>query len=92
MVQLTGPADKKLFGSAKTLASIIAVDTDITFAGTAFPYLPIHQNLPLWQVLVNLGATQFTSDPGGYFDIITKLTAIPAGTAPVIGIKVDYVE
>jgi hypothetical protein len=28
----------------------------------------------LWQVLVALGATQFVADPGGFFDIVAKLT------------------
>jgi hypothetical protein len=92
VVLLTGSADNKLFGSAKSLATVIAVDTDVTFAGTAFTFTPAHQNLPLWQVLVNLGATQFTADPGGYFDIAMKLTAVPTTPSPVIGIKVDYVE
>jgi len=92
VVQLTGPADNKLFGSTKALTALILVDTDVTFAGTAFTFTPAHQNLPLWQVLVNLGATQFTADPGGYFDIVMKVTTVPTVTPPVIGIKVDYVE
>jgi len=92
VVLLTGAADNKIFGSAKSLATAILVDTDVTFAGTAFTFTPAHQNLPLWQVLVNLGATQFTTDPGGYFDIMMKVTAVASGVAPVVGIKVDYVE
>jgi hypothetical protein len=87
VVQVTGPVDNKLFGSAQTLAGPLT-NVDKTFTGT---FLFIHQNLPLWQVLVNLGCTQFTADPGGYFDIVAKLTAAVTvgGTASV---EVDYVE
>jgi len=91
MVLLTAGADNKLFGSAQSLTAVIK-NTDITFAGTAFPYLPIYQNLPIWQVLVNLGATQFTADPGGWFDIVAKATTVPTVTPPVMGIQCDYVE
>jgi hypothetical protein len=93
MVQLTGPADNKLFGSAQALtAAIITPPKEITFSGTAFPFLPVHQNLPLWQALVNLGATQFTADPGGYFDIVGKATTAPTVTNTVASIEVDYVQ
>ncbi len=92
VVQLTGPADNKLFGSAKTVASTILVITDVVFSGTAFTLTPAMRNLPLWQALVNLGATQFTTDPGGYFDIIMKATTAYTTTAPVIDIEAQYVE
>jgi hypothetical protein len=91
VVQLTGPADNKLFGSAQTFTAV-AKQVDVTFAGVAFPFLLSHQNLPLWQVLVNLGATQFTADPGGYFDLGFKLTTALTVTAGQAGLEVDYVQ
>lgn len=88
VVQTTGPADNKLFGAAQVLTSILT-QSDKTFAGS---FLPAHQNLPLWQVLVNLGATQFTADPGGFFDVGFKLTTALTVTAGIAAIEVDYVE
>lgn len=88
VVQITGPVDNKLFGAATSLVAATAEYTDITFANT---YTTDHQNLPLWQVLVNLGATQFSGDPGGFFDIVVKTTAtVTAGGD--ISVEVDYVE
>lgn len=87
IVQITGPADNKLFGAAQSLV-LAGVDTDFTFKGA---FLPAHQNLPLWQVLVNLGATQFASDPGGYFDILIAITTAVT-TGGVVGAKVDYAD
>src|SRR6516162_4477065 len=58
IVQVTGPVDNKLFGAASSLVAQVKVD--ITTAGT---FTLAMQNLPLWQVLVNLGATQFAADP-----------------------------
>ena len=88
VVQVTGPVDNKMFGTAQALTAVLK-NTDVTFAGT---FLPAHQNLPLWQVFVNLGATQFTSDPGGFFDIGLKLTTALTVTAGSIGLEVRYVE
>src|SRR6266404_4753321 len=83
VVQITGPVDNKLFGAAKSLVGAApgptATITSIIdpFQGT---FTPAHQNLPLWQVLVNLGATQFSADPGGFFDIFVRVTtAITTG-------------
>lgn len=90
MVQTTGPADNKLFGTAIALTAQ-KLNSDITFQATPV-FLPAHQNLPLWQVLVNLGCTQFTSDPGGFFDICAKLTTALTVTAGPLGIEVRYVE
>jgi len=88
IVQITGPADNKLFGAAQSLV-IANVRTDFTFKGT---YTAAHQNLPIWQVLVNLGATQFTADPGGFFDLYVKITtAITTSNGNLIG-EVWYVE
>jgi hypothetical protein len=92
VVQLTGPADNKLFGSAKSLITPITVPADQIFSGTAFTLTPAMTNLPLWQALVNLGATQFTTDPGGWFDIIMKETTVPTVTPPVVSIEAQYVE
>lgn len=88
IVQITGPVDNKLFGSAQALTAALK-NSDITFANT---FTVAHQNLPLWQVLVNLGATQFTSDPGGFFDIVAKLTTALTVTAGAFAIEVDYVD
>ena len=87
IVQITGPVDNKLFGSA-TAVTAAQKNLDVTFGNT---FTTDHQNLPLWQVLVNLGATQFTADPGGMFDIVLKTTATMANGGDV-AIEVDYVE
>jgi hypothetical protein len=87
-VQITGPVDNRLFGVAQTLIGV-QKQVDVTFANT---FTPAHQNLPLWQVLVNLGATQFTADPGGAFDIGMKLTIAITVATGVISLEVDYVE
>jgi hypothetical protein len=87
IVQITGPVDNKLFGAAQTLAGPLS-HKDTTFLGT---FTPVHQNLPLWQVLVNLGATQFTTDPGGFFDLVLKLTAAVTVGGPA-ALRCDYVE
>jgi len=87
IVQVTGPADNKLFGAAQSLV-LASVRTDFTFKGT---FTPAMQNMPLWQALVNLGATQFTADPGGFFDIFVKITTgITSGG--VLSAEVRYVE
>lgn len=86
IVQVTGPVDNKLFGAAASLAAQSRVDR--TFLGT---FLYAHQNLPLWQVLVNLGATQFVADPGGFFDLVVKSTTA-ATVAGTLNLECDYVE
>jgi hypothetical protein len=90
VVQITGPADNKLFGTAKSLTAQF-LNTDMTFQATPV-FLAAHQNLPIWQVLVNLGCTQFSADPGGCFDLVMKLTTALTVTAGVISAEVDYVE
>lgn len=87
IVQVTGPVDNKLFGAAQSLV-LSSVRTDFTFKGT---FVPSHQNLPIWQVLVNLGATQFTADPGGFFDLYVKITTTIT-TGGVLSGEVWYVE
>lgn len=88
VVQTSGPADNKLFGAA---ASLIGTATptlqDKTFQGT---FTFAHQNIPLWQVLVNLGCTQFIADPGGFFDIVVKLTTAITVAGGNVDIMVDY--
>lgn len=86
VVQITGPTDNKLFGAAVAIASA-QKNQDQTFGNT---FTTDHQNLPLWQVLVNLGATQFTADPGGFFDIVLKTTA-SVNTGGDVAIEVRYV-
>lgn len=88
IVQITGPADNKIFASAFTLTAT-ANQKDMTFNTTSFT--AVNQNQPLWQVLVGLGATQFTTDPGGFFDIVMKLTTAVTVTAGVISMEADYV-
>jgi hypothetical protein len=85
VVQLAA-GDNKLFGAAATIAA--TTQKDVTFAGT---FTLASQNIPLWQVLINLGATQFTADPGGMFDFLLKLTTIST-TGGTVGIEIDYVE
>ena len=85
-VQITGPVDNKLFGAAASL--VAQTNVNVTFSNT---FTAAMSNLPLWQALVNLGATQFTTDPGGYFDILLKVTTAIT-TGGVLAIKVDYVE
>src|SRR5258706_14065493 len=86
IVQLSGPVDNKLFGAARAMAAQSRVD--ITFLGT---FLYAHQNLPLWQVLLALGATQSVADPGGFFDIVAKsmVTDTVAGT---INLNIYFLE
>jgi hypothetical protein len=90
VVQITGPADNKLFGSATSLVSAVGTATaayaDITFGNT---FTTDMVNIPLWQVLVNLGATQFTADPGGFFDIFLKSTATITNGGD-IAVEVQY--
>jgi len=88
VVQTSGPADNKLFVSAQSLTAT-QKQVDITFNNT---FTAAHQNLPLWQVLVNLGCTQFLSDPGGFFDIVMKLTTAVTVTAGIISLECDFVE
>jgi hypothetical protein len=85
IVQVTGPVDNKLFGAASSLVAQVKVD--ITTAGT---FTLAMQNLPLWQVLVNLGATQFAADPGGFFDIFVKVTTTIT-TGGILQFEVWYV-
>lgn len=87
VVQITGPADNKLFGAAQSLVGT-SQRVDFTMKGT---FTPAMQNIPLWQVLVNLGATQFTADPGGFFDIFVKITTAIT-TGGVLAAEVNYVE
>lgn len=86
IVQISA-ADNKLFGSAVAITAA-QKNQDQTFANT---FTTAMQNLPLWQALVNLGATTFSADPGGFFDIVLKSTATLANGGD-IAIEVDYVE
>ena len=73
-------ADNKLFGVASTLVAQSGVD--VTFAGS---YTQANSNQPMWAVL---GLTQ---DPGGYFDILIKVTTAVT-TGGVVAVRVDFVE
>lgn len=87
VVQISGTSDNKLFGSAVAIATANK-NLDVTFNNT---FIPDYQNQPLWQVLVNLAAAAFTSDPGGFFDIVLKNTA-QNYTSGTCAIEVQYVE
>jgi hypothetical protein len=71
IIQITGPADNKLFGSAVSLLNA-QNNQDQTFSNN---YTTDLMNMPLWLALVTLGCTQFTSDPFGFFDLILKTTS-----------------
>jgi hypothetical protein len=86
IIQITGPADNKLFGSAVSLVNA-QHQQDQTFAGV---FTTDHQKLPLWLVLVNLGCTQFSADPGGYFDFILKTTQTVT-TGGDLSLEVRYI-
>lgn len=85
IVQISA-ADNKLFGAAVSAASALK-NSDVTFSGT---FTTTHQNLELWNVLVTLGASTFSADPGGFFDIVLKSTATDASGGD-LSIEVDYV-
>lgn len=71
IVQISS-ADNKLFGAAVSAVSQLK-NSDVTFSGT---FTSAHKNIPLYQVLLNLGTTDWVSgDPGGFFDLILKSTA-----------------
>ena len=70
IVQISA-ADNKLFGAGVTAVSALK-HSDVTFQNT---FTSTYKNVPLWQVLVTLGATTFSADPGGFFDIVLKSTA-----------------
>jgi hypothetical protein len=92
IVQVTGPVDNKMFGAAQALtAAIVIPPREITY-NTSGTFTTVMKNLPLWQAFVNLGATQFTADPGGYFDIVGKATTAPTVTNTIADIQVDYVQ
>lgn len=86
VVQITGPADNKLFGAAQSL--VAQTNVDFTFKGT---FTPAMQNMPIWKALVSLGATQFTSDPGGFFDIFVKITTAVT-TGGTLSAELNFVE
>lgn len=88
VVQLAGPVDNKIFGAAQSLV-LAGVNTDFTFKNTA--WTPAMANMPIWKALVALGATQFTADPGGYFDIFVKITTAVT-TGGILAAEVNFVE
>lgn len=90
IVQLTGPVDNKLFGAAKSLVATIAAGPIIAnaYQGT---FTPAMQSIPMWQNLVTLGATQFTADPGGYFDILVRITTAIT-TGGTLSCELRYVD
>jgi hypothetical protein len=87
VVQLAGPVDNKLFGAAQSLV-LAGVQTEFTFKGT---FTPPMMNIPMWSNLVTLGATQFTADPGGFFDIYVKITTAIT-TGGFLAAKLEYQE
>jgi hypothetical protein len=90
IIQTSGPADNKLFGAAVSLIGTATPTLqDKTFQGT---FTFAHQNLPLWQVLVNLGCTQFLIDPGGFFDLVVKLTTAITVAGGNVNLMAEYIE
>lgn len=79
-------ANNKLFGAAQSIVAQVRVDW--TLKGT---FTLAHQNVPLWQVLVNLGVTSFTLDPGGFFDIQANVTTAIT-TGGILNLECWYVE
>jgi hypothetical protein len=79
-------ANNKLFGAAQSIVGQVRVD--YTLKGT---FTLAHQNLPLWQVLVNLGVASFSLDPGGFFDIQANITTTIT-TGGILNLEVWYVE
>jgi hypothetical protein len=78
--------DNKLFGAAQSIVGTgLAVDQ--TWLGT---FTAKMSNQPMWQNLIDLGTTQFTADPGGYFDIYLVVTTAVT-TGGVVACKVEYV-
>jgi len=94
IVQLTGPVDNKLFGAAVSLIGTATPTLqDKTFQGTGPNQLTFAgQNMPIWAFLVSLGATQFITDPGGFFDIVVKLTTAITVAPGAVNIMCEYVE
>jgi hypothetical protein len=93
IVQITGPVDNKLFGAAKTLfvaSATFPLITTVTdpFQGT---FTAPMMDIPMWQNLVTLGATQFSADPGGFFDIFVRVTTAITTGGILIG-KMEYVN
>ena len=73
-------SNNKLFGAAQSI--LAGLNTDLTYANiTNFPLGSI--NIPLWSVL------GYTSDPGGWFDIVAYLTTAVT-TGGTLELKVDY--
>lgn len=85
IVQISA-ADNKLFGAGLTAVSALK-HSDVTFSGT---FTSAHKNLPLYQVLINLGTADFTADPKGFFDIVLKSTATDTSGGN-LEIQVEYV-
>lgn len=89
VVLISAGADNKLFGAAQAIfAAVASVPLEVTFAGT---FTPAMANIPMWSNLVGLGATQFTADPGGFFDIYIKVTTTITTGGFLMG-KLEYVE
>ena len=86
IVQLSA-ADNKLFGSAVTAVSAQTTGTVVTFTNT---FTQANRNTPLWSVLVTAGATTFSADPGGFFDIVLKTVGTDT-SGGMLAIDVEFV-
>jgi hypothetical protein len=80
-------ANNKLFGAAQSLV-LAGVRTDFTYKGI---FLPKHRNMELWAALIDLGCTEFTSDPGGCFDLQINITTAVT-TGGLLSAEVWYVD
>lgn len=93
VIQLAGPADNRLFGAALDVSGALPSSGngffELTFANS---FTLDHRNIPLWQVLVQLGCTQFTSNPGGMFDLMLKTTSTWPNAVTNMALEVVYVR
>ena len=92
LIVQVGGADNKLFGAAQSITALAAEGVEVTFAGT---YTQALKNLPLWQALAVLmnaatAGSGFTDDPGGFFDILLKVTTAVT-TGGILAVEVEYV-
>ena len=85
IIQLSS-ADNKLFGAAISAVSALN-NTDETYSNT---FLPKYGEMELWNALVTLGATTFTANPGGMFDIVLKSTATDT-SGGLLSVQVNFV-
>lgn len=81
----------KLFGSITAGNNAVKQRQDLTFNGTLTGWSYNGINLPLWRFFGFTDARGNAVDPGGYFDILFRLTtAATTGAAANIGCQLEY--